>query len=104
MGFFGIGTGELVLILVIALIIWGPAKLPEIAQTLGRTVRALRKATFDLTSEVTKEIEKEKNNLLTQPGEESSDKTEESDTDKRQHHSQEMTAQEPGEAPKNEQR
>ena len=57
MGFFGIGTGEILLILVLALIIWGPGRLPEIARTLGRTVRALRKASFDLTSTVTKEIE-----------------------------------------------
>ncbi|MFQ6122890.1 MAG: TatA/E family twin arginine-targeting protein translocase [Dehalococcoidales bacterium] len=59
MGFFGIGTGELILILVIALIIWGPGKLPEIARTLGRAVRVLRKATSDFTSEITKEIDQE---------------------------------------------
>lgn len=57
MGFFGIGTGEILLVLVLALIIWGPGRLPEIARTLGKTVRALRKATFDLTNAVTKEIE-----------------------------------------------
>ena len=56
MDFFGIGLGELLLILVLALIIWGPKKLPDIAQKLGKTIRALRKATFDLTTEVTKEI------------------------------------------------
>ncbi len=59
MGFGGIGTGEILLILVLALIIWGPGKLPEIARTMGRTVRALKKATFDLTTAVTKEIESE---------------------------------------------
>ncbi len=57
MGFFGIGAGELILILILALIIWGPGKLPEIARTLGRTVRALKKTTFDLTSQVTKELD-----------------------------------------------
>lgn len=60
MDFFGIGAGELILILVLALIIWGPGKLPEIARTLGKTVRTLRKATFDLTNELTKEIDAEK--------------------------------------------
>ena len=45
MDFFGIGFGEVLLILMLALIIWGPRRLPEIARTLGRTVRALRKAT-----------------------------------------------------------
>jgi len=57
MDFFGIGFGEVLLILIVALIIWGPRRLPEIARTLGRTVRALRKATYDLTSAVTKELD-----------------------------------------------
>ena len=57
MDFFGIGFGEVILILLVALIIWGPKRLPEIARTLGRTMRALRKATYDLTSAVTKEID-----------------------------------------------
>lgn len=60
MDLFGIGAGELLLILVLALIIWGPGKLPEIARTLGKMVRTLRKATFDLTSEMTKEIDEGK--------------------------------------------
>ena len=69
MDFFGIGFGEVLLILIVALIIWGPKRLPEIARTLGRAVRTLRKATYDLTSAVTKEIDiqekedKEKNRL-----------------------------------------
>lgn len=69
MDFFGIGFGEVLLILIVALIIWGPRRLPEIARTLGKTMRALRKATYDLTSAVTKEIDiqekedKEKNRL-----------------------------------------
>ena len=57
MEFFGIGMGEIVLILVVALIIWGPGRVVEIGQTLGKVVRTLKKATFDLTSQVTKELE-----------------------------------------------
>jgi len=57
MDFLGVGGWEILLILVIALIIWGPGKLPEIARTLGKIVRALRKASFDFTTAVTKEIE-----------------------------------------------
>ena len=52
-----IGGWEILLILVIALIIWGPDKLPEIARTIGKVVRTLRKASFDLTNVVTREIE-----------------------------------------------
>lgn len=67
MGFLGIGGWEILLILILALIIWGPGRLPEIARTLGKTVRALKKASFDLTNTVTKEIEKE-TRLSTHPG------------------------------------
>ena len=68
MGFFGIGTGEILLVLVVALIIWGPGKLPEIARTLGKAVRTLRKASFDLTTTLTKEIEGN-SRPTSQPGE-----------------------------------
>jgi len=74
MDFFGMGTGEILLILVLALIIWGPNKLPEIARTMGRTIRALRKATFDLTSEVTKEIEGKEKDHQSQPRQDSDTK------------------------------
>ncbi len=53
------GFGEILLILIVALIIFGPGKIPEIAQTLGKTVRAFRKATPDLTTAVTKELSTE---------------------------------------------
>ena len=56
MGFFGMGFGEILLILAVVLIIWGPRRLPEIARTLGKTVRAFRKATSDLTTTVSKEL------------------------------------------------
>lgn len=60
MGFLDMGMMELLLILVVALMLWGPGRLPEIARKIGRTVRALKKATFDLTAAVTKEIDDEK--------------------------------------------
>ena len=44
MNFFGIGGGEVVLVLVVALIIWGPKRLPEIARTLGKTMNMLKKS------------------------------------------------------------
>ncbi len=67
MGFLDMGPLEILLILVVALIIWGPHKIPEIARTLGKTVRALRKATYDLTSAVTKEIEMEEKDRVPKP-------------------------------------
>ena len=60
MDFLGIGAGEIILILLIGLIIWGPGRLIEISRSLGRTVRTVRKATTDLTVQVSKELENEK--------------------------------------------
>lgn len=57
MDFLGIGSGELLLILILALILLGPHKIPEFARTLGRTMRAIRKASADLSTAVTKELE-----------------------------------------------
>jgi sec-independent protein translocase protein TatA len=49
MPFPNIGAGELIILLVIALIIFGPGKLPEVGQALGRTVREFRHAS-DVTA------------------------------------------------------
>lgn len=41
---FGLGFPELIVILVVALLIFGPGKLPEIGSALGRGIRDFRKA------------------------------------------------------------
>lgn len=41
---FGVGAPELIVILVVALLIFGPGKLPEIGGALGRGIRDFRKA------------------------------------------------------------
>ena len=56
MGSFGIGFGEIVFILVIALLIFGPGKLPEAARAMGKGLRWLKKASTDLTTEVSREL------------------------------------------------
>ena len=57
MNLFGIGPGELLLILVLAFIIFGPRQLPEIGRTLGKTMRELRKVSDDLTGQFRDELE-----------------------------------------------
>ncbi|RLC91816.1 MAG: hypothetical protein DRI39_09615 [Chloroflexi bacterium] len=49
MDFFGIGPLELVLILIVLLIVVGPAKLPEVAGAIGRGMRKFREATTELS-------------------------------------------------------
>ncbi|MCL4514621.1 MAG: twin-arginine translocase TatA/TatE family subunit [Firmicutes bacterium] len=41
---FGIGVPELILILVVALIIFGPAKLPEVGKAIGRSITEFKRA------------------------------------------------------------
>lgn len=45
---FGIGMPELILIAIVALIVLGPNKLPDLAKSLGRAVREFRKATAEM--------------------------------------------------------
>lgn len=49
--FSNIGIPGLILILVIALIIFGPKKLPEIGKAMGQTLREFKNSTKDLTDD-----------------------------------------------------
>lgn len=48
---FGIGTGELLLILVIALIVLGPERMPQVARDIGKAMNELRRTSEDLQRE-----------------------------------------------------
>ncbi|MDP2728492.1 MAG: TatA/E family twin arginine-targeting protein translocase [Dehalococcoidia bacterium] len=54
---FNIGFPEMIIILLIALIVFGPGKLPEIGGTIGKAMREFRRATSELTEELTREVE-----------------------------------------------
>ena len=45
---FNIGPFELLIVLVLALLVLGPGKLPEVGSALGRTIRDFRKASTDI--------------------------------------------------------
>ena len=49
---FGIGTPELLVILIVALIVLGPKRLPEVARALGKGLAELRRATSGLSEEL----------------------------------------------------
>jgi Tat protein translocase TatB subunit len=56
MDVLGIGPLELLVILIIALIVVGPERLPEIARTIGKTMRDLRNMSQGLTAEWEREL------------------------------------------------
>lgn len=49
---FDVGAPELVVVLAVALIVFGPKKLPEVGRTLGSTLREIKRASNDLMSSV----------------------------------------------------
>ena len=64
MNIFGVGLPEVTFILVLALLIFGPKKLPELGKQLGKTLKSLKKASNEFQNEIDQVInEPEKENL-----------------------------------------
>ena len=57
MNVFGIGLPEMALILVIALLVFGPKKLPEIGRSLGKAIRGFQDASKEFESEFKREAQ-----------------------------------------------
>jgi sec-independent protein translocase protein TatA len=61
---FGLGVPELMVILVIALVIFGPSKLPQIGSGLGKAIRDFKKGVTEGTDDESgKETKKESKDL-----------------------------------------
>jgi sec-independent protein translocase protein TatA len=56
---FNIGPTELIVILIVALIVFGPKRLPEIGRTLGRSLNEFRRASNDLRRELEVDLKDE---------------------------------------------
>jgi Tat protein translocase TatB subunit len=56
---FGIGFPELVVILIVALLVVGPAKLPELAKTLGKAFSQFKRMADDVKDTIEEEVLKE---------------------------------------------
>jgi sec-independent protein translocase protein TatA len=54
-----LGIQELVLILVIALIVFGPKKLPELGRSLGKTLAEFKRTSNEIKNSIEKELDEE---------------------------------------------
>ena len=59
MDFMSVGTSEILMILLVAILVVGPNRVVEMARTLGKIMRTIKKASFDLTSAVSRELDVE---------------------------------------------
>jgi TatA/E family protein of Tat protein translocase len=53
----GIGWPEMLLILALVLILFGPKRLPEVAEAMGKSIRKFKAATSDATRDVKRELD-----------------------------------------------
>lgn len=56
---FGIGTGEILIILLIALLVLGPKELPKVARTIGKTLRELQRTKDEIRESIDREFEED---------------------------------------------
>ena len=66
--FGSLGMPELIVIFVIALIVFGPRKLPELGRSLGRTLAEFKKATNEFQNTLESEIRLEEQRTATDAG------------------------------------
>lgn len=58
MNIFGIGLPEMILIMLVALLIFGPKKLPEIGRSMGKAIRGFQDASREFESEFKREADR----------------------------------------------
>ena len=61
--FGSLGMPELIVIFVIALVVFGPRKLPELGRSLGRGIAEFKKATNELQNTLEHEIQAEEEHM-----------------------------------------
>ena len=61
MNIFGIGIPEIAVIVVLALLIFGPKRLPQLGKTIGKTLKGLQTAFKEFESEINKTLKLNEN-------------------------------------------
>lgn len=61
--FLNISGGEILLIIVVIYLVFGPKKIPEFARMIGKGINEMRRATNDIRNEITREANKVKSDI-----------------------------------------
>ena len=61
MNIFGIGIPEIAVIVVLALLIFGPKRLPQLGKTIGKTIKGLQTASKEFENEINKSLKLNEN-------------------------------------------
>ena len=61
MNIFGIGIPEIAVIVILALLIFGPKRLPQLGKTIGKTLKGLQTASKEFENEVNKTLKLNEN-------------------------------------------
>ncbi len=64
MNIFGVGLPEVTVILILALLIFGPKKLPELGKQLGKTLQSLKKASNEFQDELNNVVNEKEDSYL----------------------------------------
>jgi sec-independent protein translocase protein TatB len=56
--FFDLGAGEIFVIVLILIVVFGPKQIPEIARNLGKTINEMKRASSDFKNEINKEVQR----------------------------------------------
>lgn len=59
-GFMNLGTGEIIIIAIIVLLLFGGKKIPELMKGLGKGIRSFKEGVNDVKDEINKPIDSEK--------------------------------------------